>query len=137
MHVNNSYDYAIIRVVPGVERGECVNVGIILYCPTRRFLGALTHVDAERLRVLAPQLDMPAMQQQLEHFVQVCYGDANSGPIGQLSQSERFEWLISPRSTIIQTSPVHPGISSDPEEELHHLLKKLVLLEIEGVSREE
>jgi hypothetical protein len=137
MHVNSSYDYAIIRVVPGVERGECINVGVILYCPTRRFLGALTHVDAERLRVLAPQLDMPAMQQQLEHFVRVCYGEENSGPIGQLSQSERFEWLISPRSTIIQTSPVHPGICSDPEEELQHLLKKLVLLEIEGVSREE
>ena len=137
MHVNSSYDYAIIRVVPGVERGECINVGIILYCPTRRFLGVLTHVDAERLRVLAPQLDMSAMQQQLEHFVQVCYGDANSGPIGQLSQSERFEWLISPRSTIIQTSPVHPGICSDPGEALQHLLKKLVLLEIEGVSREE
>jgi len=137
MHVNNSYDYAIIRVVPGVERGECINVGIILYCPTRRFLGALTYVDAERLRVLAPQLDMPAMQQQLEHFVQVCYGEEKSGPIGQLSQSERFQWLISPRSTIIQTSPVHSGICSDPEEALQHLLKKLVLLEIEGVSREE
>ena len=137
MHATNSYDYAIIRVVPGVERGECINVGIILYCPTRRFLGALTHVDSERLRVLAPQLDMPAMQQQLEHFVQICYGGEKSGPIGHLSQSERFHWLVSPRSTIIQTSPVHAGICSDPEEALQHLLKKLVLLEIEGVSREE
>ena len=129
MHVNNSYDYAVIRVVPCVERGECLNVGVILYCPTRRYLGALLQLDEERLHVLAPQLDFPALQQQLEHLVQICNGEENSGPVGRLSQSERFHWLVAPSSTIIQTSPVHSGICSDPEAALQSLLKKLVLLE--------
>jgi hypothetical protein len=81
------------------------------------------------LRALAPHLDFPAVQQQLEHILQVCHGKKQGGPIGQLSPSERFNWLVSPRSTIIQTSPVHAGICSDPEEELQNLLKKLVLVE--------
>ncbi len=134
MRETSSYDYAIIRVVPHVERGECLNVGVILYSPTRRFLGALLHYDQERLHALAPQLDFSALQQQLEHIVHVCYGRKQGGPIGQLSQSERFNWLVSPRSTIIQTSPVHAGICSDPEEELRSLLKKLVLVETEQRS---
>ena len=129
MRETSSYDYAIIRVVPYVERGECLNVGVILYSPTRRFIGALIHFDQERLRALAPQLDFSALQQQLEHLVRVCNGKKSGGPIGQLSQSERFNWLISPRSTIIQTSPVHAGICADPQEELQGLLKKLVLVE--------
>ena len=129
MRETSSYDYAIIRVVPHVERGECLNVGVILYSPTRRFIGALLHFDQERLRALAPQLDFSALQQQLEHLVQVCNGKKSGGPIGQLSQSERFNWLVSPRSTIIQTSPVHAGICNDPQEELQSLLKKLVLVE--------
>jgi Protein of unknown function (DUF3037) len=123
------YDYAVIRVVPSVERGECINVGVILYAPTRRFLGALIHLDRERLQALAPQLDLPALQEQLDHFVQVCYGKKNSGPVGQLSQSERFHWLVAPRSTIIQISDVHSGSCSDPQAELQNLLKKLVLVE--------
>jgi hypothetical protein len=129
MHANNSYDYAVIRVVPSVERGECLNAGVILYCPTRRFLGAAVQIDQERLRALAPQLDFPALQQQLEHLVRICHGEENSGPVGKLSRSERFHWLVAPRSTIIQTSPVHSGICSDPEAALQGLLKKLVLLE--------
>ena len=129
MHANNSYDYAVIRVVPSVERGECLNAGVILYCPTRRFLGAAVQLDEERLRALAPQLDFPALQQQLEHLVRICHGEENSGPVGQLSRSERFHWLVAPRSTIIQTSPVHSGICSDPEAALQSLVKKLVLLE--------
>ena len=127
MRETSSYDYAVIRVVPCVERGEYLNVGIILYCPTRRFLGALVHLDQERLYVLAPQLDFSALQEQLEHLVRVCEGKKNSGPVGHLSQSERFHWLVAPRSTIIQTSPVHAGISNDPEEASQGLLKKLVL----------
>ncbi len=123
----SSYDYAIIRIVPYVERGECINVGVILFCRTRRFLGALLHVDQQRLSVLSPQLDFSAMQQQLEHLLHVCYGKEGSGPIGQLPQSERFHWLVAPRSTIIQPSPVHSGMCSDPEVALQDLLKKLVL----------
>jgi Protein of unknown function (DUF3037) len=126
---NSSYDYAIIRVVPYVERGECINVGIILFCRTRRFLGMLTHLDQQRLRILAPQLDLSAVQQQLEHLEKICYGKKESGPLGELSPSERFHWLVSPRSTIIQTSPVHCGICNDPAAALHNLLRRLVLVD--------
>jgi hypothetical protein len=125
---NSSYDYAIIRVVPFVERGECINVGIILFCRTRRFLGMLTRLDQQRLSILAPQLDLSAVQQQLEHLEKICYGKKESGPLGELSLSERFHWLVSPRSTIIQTSPVHSGICNDPAAELQKLLRKLVLV---------
>lgn len=129
MRETSSYDYAVIRVVPCVERGECINVGVILYCSTRRFLGALVYLDQQRLHALAPQLDVSTLQLQLEHLVQVCYGKKNSGPVGQLSQSERFNWLVAPRSTIIQTSPIHSGTSSDPQAALQSLLKKLVVVE--------
>ncbi|MDQ6659422.1 MAG: DUF3037 domain-containing protein [Chloroflexota bacterium] len=126
MHATYSYDYAIIRLVPSVERGECLNVGVILFCPTRRFLGALVYLDQQRLSLFAPQLDFAAVQEQLEHLVQICHGKAESDPIGRLSQSERFHWLVAPRSTIIQTSPVHTGLCSDPEITLQQLLEKLV-----------
>jgi Protein of unknown function (DUF3037) len=122
-----SYDYAIIRVLPGVERGECINVGVILFCRTRRFLGMLIHVDQQRLHAFAPELDLACLEQQLDHLQRVCLGTADSGPIGKLSQSERFHWLVAPRSTIIQTSPVHSGLCSNPEETLQALLTKLVL----------
>jgi hypothetical protein len=125
--VTSSYDYAIIRIVPFVERGECINTGVILFCRTRRFLGARTYLDQQRLAAFAPQLDFPALQQQLEHLVQICYGKSESGPVGQLSQSERFHWLVSPRSTIIQTSPVHSGLCTDPQAALDHLFKTMVL----------
>jgi hypothetical protein len=124
----SSYDYAIIRLVPSVERGECINIGIILFCRTRRFLGALIHADPQRLGALVLQTDFPDVQQQLDHLLQVCYGKSESGPIGQFSQAERFHWLVSPRSTIIQTSPVHSGLCSDPAATLEHLMKRLVLL---------
>lgn len=127
MPATNSYDYAIIRIVPYVERGECINIGIILFCRTCRFLGMLLHLDQQRLSVFAPQLDFPAVQQQLEHLQLVCDGKERSGPIGQLPQSERFHWLVAPRSTIVQPSSVHSGTCSDPEAILRDLLKKLVL----------
>ena len=123
-----SYDYAIIRVVPSLERGECVNVGVILFCRTRRFLDALIQVDHARLHLLAPELDLAAVEQQLDHLLRVCRGYPESGPIGQLSQSERFHWLVAPRSTIIQTSPVHSGLCTyDPSSTLQVLMRKLVL----------
>lgn len=123
-----SYDYAIIRVVPSLERGECVNVGVILFCRTRRFLDALIQVEQARLQLLAPELDLAAVEQQLDHLLRVCRGHPESGPIGQLSQSERFHWLVAPRSTIIQTSPVHSGLcTNDPASTLQGLLRKLVL----------
>jgi len=128
MHALNSYDYAIVRVVPCVERGEYINVGVILFCRTRRFLGALISLDNQRLTVLFPAIDLAMVQQHLDSIPLVCSGSIEAGIIGQLSQSERFHWLVSPRSTIIQTSPVHSGLCTDPAVTLEHLLKTMVLL---------
>ncbi|MDQ2717909.1 MAG: DUF3037 domain-containing protein [Chloroflexota bacterium] len=127
MHALNSYDYAVIRVVPCVERGEFINAGVILFCRTRGFLGALIHLDSQRLAVLAPHIDLSEVQSRLEIISHICAGGPDSGLIGQLSQSERFHWLVSPRSTIIQTSPVHSGLCSDPPAALQHLLTSMVL----------
>ena len=124
----NSYDYAIVRVVPCVERGEYINAGVILFCRTRRFLDALVYLDIPRLTTLYPAVDLDMVQRHLEIIPLVCAGSAEAGAIGQLSQSERFHWLVSPRSTIIQTSPAHSGLSTDPAATLEHLLKTMVLL---------
>ncbi|HTI13077.1 MAG TPA: DUF3037 domain-containing protein [Dictyobacter sp.] len=122
----SSYDYAIIRIVPRVERGECINVGVILFCRTRRFLKAKLALDEQRIRSFAPNLDYAAVEKQLLQLVQVCNAEPQSGPIGELSQSERFHWLVAPRSTIIQVSPVHSGLCSNPESVLDHLVQELV-----------
>jgi len=124
----NSYDYAIVRVVPCVERGEYINAGVILFCRTRRFLDALVYLDIPRLTTLYPAVDIDMVQRHLDIIPLVCAGSADAGAIGQLSQSERFHWLVSPRSTIIQTSPAHSGLSTDPAATLEHLLKTMVLL---------
>ena len=126
MPVLSSFDYAIIRVVPHVERGECINVGVILFCRTRRFLGALMHLNPQRLAALAPDLDPALVQSHLDILVQVCKGGPDAGPIGQLSQSERFHWLVAPRSTIIQPSPVHSGLCTDPTQTMEKLFKAMV-----------
>ena len=126
MHALNSYDYALIRVVPNVERGECLNVGVLLFCRTQRFLGARIHLEQTRVLALAPDLDLAAIQQQLDAIVHICKGGAEAGLLGQMSQSERFHWLVSPRSTIIQTSRVHMGLCADPVEALEHILKTMV-----------
>jgi len=126
MPATSTYDYAIVRIVPLVERGECINVGVIVFCRTQCFLDMSIHFDQQRLSAFAPALDLGLVQRQIEALVQVCHGNHGSGPIGQLSQAERFHWLVSPRSTIIQTSPVHCGICSDPRSILEDLLHKLV-----------
>jgi hypothetical protein len=128
MHAPNSYDYALIRLVPSVERGECLNVGVILFCRTLGFLGARIHLNATRALALSPDLDLAAIQQQLDTMMLICEGGPEAGPLGKMSQSERFHWLVSPRSTIIQISPVHEGVCDDPEAALEHLLKTMVLL---------
>lgn len=122
----SSYDYAVIRVVPSVERGECINVGVILFCRTRRFLGALLHVDEQRLLALASDLDLAELRQHLETISLICAGDPRGGSIANMSLSERFHWLVAPRSTIIQTSPPHSGLCADPQQALHHLLETMV-----------
>jgi DUF3037 family protein len=122
----SSYDYVLIRVVPNVERGECLNVGVLLFCRTQCFLDVRIHLDQARVLALAPDFDLAAVQQQLDDIVRICKGGPEAGPLGQMSQSERFHWLVSPRSTIIQTSQVHSGLSADPEAALEHLLKTMV-----------
>ena len=120
---NNVFDYAVIRVVPYVERDEFINAGVILFCKTLRFLDARIDLNVRRLLALAPGADVERIHAQLEAMCSICGG---AGPIGRLSQSERFHWLTAPRSTIIQTSPVHCGLCDDPQATLDHLLETLV-----------
>jgi len=120
------YDYAILRVVPRVEREEFVNAGVILSCPQQRYLEARIELDEERLLALDPGQDLALLRSQLELYPQICRGGEAAGPIGRLPQRERFHWLIAPKSTIIQTSPVHTGWCEHPELVLEHLLKTMV-----------
>ena len=117
------YDYAVVRVVPFVERGEYINVGVILFCRTRRFLEARMALDEARLTALAPQLDPADIRAELDLVLDICEG---AGPIGQLSLAERFHWLTTPRSTIIQVSPVHAGLCDNPAGVLEHLIETMV-----------
>lgn len=129
MPAHNSYDYSIIRVQPRVERGECVNVGVVLLCRQRRFLGMRLAVDEVRLRALWPALDIAATLGLLAGMQRVCDGDATAGPIARLSQPERFHWLVSPSSTVIQPSPVHSGLTEGPPAAtLDALMERLVTL---------
>ena len=122
----NTYDYAIIRVVPRVEREEFINVGVIVSCPAKKFLEARIELDEQRLRALDPALDIEAIRTHLATIPAICAGGEQAGPIGQLSQRERFYWLTAPRSTIIQTSPVHTGRCQNPIALLEHLLDTMV-----------
>ena len=121
-----TYDYAIIRVVPKVERAEFVNVGVIVSCQDESFLDARIEVDEPRLLALDPNLDLQAVRANLATIPVVCRGGAGAGQIGELPPRARFRWLVSPRSTIIQPSAVHTGRTSDPVACLEHLLDKLV-----------
>jgi len=127
MHAPNSYDYALIRLVPSVERGECLNIGVILFCRTLDFLGVRIYLNAARSLALSPDLDLAAVQQELDSILLICKGGPEAGPLGKMSQSERFHWLVSPRSTIIQISPTHEGVCDNPEATLEHLHKTMVL----------
>jgi hypothetical protein len=126
MRVRSSYDYAIVRVVPRVERGEFVNAGVILFCRTRRFLGARIDLDPVRLAARAPLLDLSAGARHLAVIPLVCAGGVGAGPIGVLPLAERFHWLVAPRSAMIQASPVHSGLCDAPEAALEQLLEALV-----------
>ena len=126
MRAEYSYDYAIIRVVPRVERGELINVGVILSCPDVAFLDARIHLDASRLLALDGTLDVEATRANLEIIPLVCRGGEEAGAIGALPQRSRFHWLVSPRSTIIQFSPVHTGRTDDPGKALERLLDTMV-----------
>jgi len=123
-----AFDYAVVRVVPRVDRDEFVNAGVIIFAPQMRFLEARIHVDEGRLRALWPNLDMDQIRRHLDAIPRIASGDPTAGPIAQLSQSARFHWLTSPRSTMIQMSAVRTGLSSEPEKLLDHLANELVLM---------
>jgi len=126
MPARNSFDYAVVRVVPRVEREEFVNSGVILFSLQSGFLGARIFVNEERLKALWPELDLDTVREHLEAIVKICTGDHDAGPIAKLSKRERFHWLVAPRSTILQVSAVHSGICEDPERALEDLFQKLV-----------
>ncbi|WP_276495683.1 DUF3037 domain-containing protein [Pontibacter litorisediminis] len=121
------FEYAVIRVVPRVEREEFLNVGVILLCASQGFLQTKFVLDENRLRALCPAIDMEELQQRLGAFEKVCAGRKEGGPIGQLGTASRFRWLTANRSTIVQTSPVHPGLCRNPQETLERLMQQLVL----------
>ena len=122
----SSFDYATLRVVPRVEREEFVNAGIIVFCLEQDFLGARVHVEEPRLKALWPELDIDLARQHLEAFPKICAGDPAAGPIARLTRRERFHWLVAPRSTIIQVSPVHSGLCESPEQSLEQLFRQLL-----------
>lgn len=126
-----SFDYAVIRVVPRVEREEFINVGIVLFARTRRFLGVRTELARDRLAALAPTCDPDEVQRHLDAFERVAAGGPGSGPIGALPLAERFHWLVAPRSTILQCSPVHSGLGHDPSLALERLMDAMVRVRIE------
>lgn len=121
-----SFDYSVIRIVPRVDRGEFVNAGVILFCSTRAFLDARIELNRARLLALAPELDLAAVESHLEVIPRVCRGGKEAGPIGELPQRARFHWLVAPRSTVIQMSPVHSGVHRDLEAAMDSLMGKLV-----------
>ena len=122
----SAFSYAIVRVVPRVERGEGFNAAVVLFCRQLGFLEARVALDERRLAVLAPEVSPEAVRPQLEAIVRIAAGDPAGGPIAAMSQSERFGWLVAPASTIIQPSPVHTGLCEDPQATLTELFAELV-----------
>lgn len=106
----SSFDYAILRVVPRVDREEFINAGVVVFCPEKKYLDARIALNADRLRALWPEVDVDLVREHLDAVLRICQADPSAGPIAKLSQRERFHWLTSPRSTIIQPSPVHTGV---------------------------
>jgi hypothetical protein len=127
------FEYAVLRVVPRIDRGEAINAGVLVYCRPRRYLGARIDLDAERLRALDPAADVEAVRQALAAIAAVCAGSdpageiGTSGEIGQQDIGRRFRWLTAPRSTVVQPGPVHTGLTRDPAAEADRLLRMLVL----------
>ena len=129
MPTPSSFDYAIVRVVPRVDREEFINAGVVLFCRTRRFLGARIELDERRLLALAPHADLNEVRRHLDAIPLICAGGPEAGPIGLLPQADRFHWLIAPRSAMIQTSPVHVGLCAEPDKALEHLVATMVRAE--------
>lgn len=129
-----AFEYAVIRIVPRVERGECLNAGVILICRPHRFLDARIALDRVRLRAFAPYLDeetVALIERQLDLICRICAGVPDAGPIGALTQRERWHWLAAPASTVVQAGPVHSGLCSDPARTLDQLFADLVQVSAE------
>lgn len=122
----NPFSYAILRVVPRIERGECFNAGVVLFCRQRSFLGVQVGLDEARLRALAPDVSGEEVRGHLDALARVAAGEDSGGAIAKLPASERFGWLVAPSSTIVQPSEVHTGLTSDPEGTLAQLFAELV-----------
>ena len=126
MPVECAYDYAIIRIVPRVERGEMINVGVIVSCPDTEFIAARIELDEQRLLALDPALDVTPIRAHLATIPAICEGRPDAGPIAAMPARQRFYWLVSPRSTVIQVSPVHTGRTADPTAALERLMASMV-----------
>ena len=126
MHGQNSFDYAVIRVVPSVEREEFLNAGVIVFCLQKKVLEARVRFDEQRFLALWPELDVERVKLQLRAICDVCAGKESAGPIARLSLRERFHWLVAPRNTVIQVSAVHTGLSEEPEGVADRLVEQLV-----------
>ncbi|MET0600750.1 MAG: DUF3037 domain-containing protein [Baekduia sp.] len=124
--LDDAFQYAIWRVVPSVERGEALNVGVVVYCRRRQFLAARVLVDEARLHALSPDLDVDAIRRHLDGMARVAAGDPAGGAIAAMDQSERFGWLTAASSTIVQPSPIHTGLCGDPQAVLDRLYTRLV-----------
>jgi hypothetical protein len=127
MQENHLYEYAVIRIVPQVEREEFLNVGVILYCPKKGFLQVRYKLDEARLKAFSCKLEVEELEEYLHTLERICIGGKNSGPIGILPIASRFRWLTATRSTVIQTSKIHPGFCIEPEDTLNRLYGQLVL----------
>ena len=126
MTAAHTYDYAVVRVVPRVERGEFINAGVIVSCPGAKLLASAFELDENRLKALDPQADVEAVRGHLEAIERICKGGPAGGPIGELPVRQRFHWLTAPRSSIIQMSPVHTGRATRAENIVEHLLDRMV-----------
>ena len=127
MQQNNLFEYAVIRIVPRVEREEFLNAGVILYCAKQRFLQVMFTVNEERIQALCGEINSKEILQNLQALQRICMGDSNAGPIAKLDLAGRFRWLTATRSTVIQSSKVHPGFCADPLQTLTRLYTQLVL----------
>jgi Protein of unknown function (DUF3037) len=127
VHMPNAYDYAVIRLVPLVEREEFFNAGVILFCAQQKFLEARIHLDTAKLKVFGADLVVDEVQRRLDSVLKICAGDPTAGPIAHLSQRARFHWLVAPRSTLVQVSAVHAGICGEPSTVLDRLFSEQVL----------
>jgi hypothetical protein len=121
-----AFDYAILRIVPRVEREEFINAGVVAFCLEKRYLGAQINLSEKRLRALWPDIDVELAREHADAVRRICEGDPTAGPIAQLSQRERFHWITAPRSTLVQASPVHTGICDGTDELLERLSRQFI-----------